>query len=210
MSSMHAARHSSARTTPRSLLRTLSPVLALAFAAVVAGPVSEAIASPPPITSPVPDPVPSGPGTGDPGQGRDTPAALLASKDLALVDTFRIGNASMAWGTSTSLPAADAAFRKAGKCGFRFVFRTRNQGIAGTPVTSNRIRRDTQAGPVLATRPLPALIAGGMATSDGHVFLAPGTWMLYVHADAPNLVSESDEANNLRRVRVTVTGSCAG
>jgi hypothetical protein len=41
------------------------------------------------------------------------------------------------------------------------------------------------------------------------VWLAPGTWMLYVHADATGTNAETDEANNLRRVRVTVTGSCA-
>lgn len=157
-----------------------------------------------------PGPLQTGPGTGDPGQGRDTQTAQLVSLDLALVDTFRIGSTLMEWGTSATVPASSAAFRKHGTCGFRFLHRTRNQGAAGTSETVNRIHRDTQVGPVLASRPLPALEAGAVATSDGHISLKPGTWMLYVHADAPDLVAESDEANNLRRVRVTVTGSCAG
>lgn len=149
-----------------------------------------------------------GPGTGDPGQGRDTQTQVVAL-DLALVDTFRIGPTLMEWGTSAEVPASSAAFRRRGSCGFRFLYRTDNQGGAGTQATVNRIHRDTQVGPVLASSPLSALEAGEVATSDGHISLKPGTWMLYVHADAPDLVAEADETNNLRRVRVTVTGSCA-
>ena len=162
------------------------------------------------VLAPVADPLQGGPGTGDPGQGRDAQMQLVA-RDLALVDSFRIGAASLAWGSINGvLPASTAAFRQNGACGFRFAYRTRNEGGAGTPATSNRIHRDTQVGPVLATSALMPLAAGATATSSGHVLLKPGTWTLYVHADAPNQVSESNEANNLRRVRVNVTGSCAG
>lgn len=162
------------------------------------------------VAQPGVDPLPGGPGTGDPGQGRDT-QAQLAARDLALVDGFRIGTATLGWGSIDGvLPASTAAFRQNGACGFRYVYRTRNAGLVGTPATSNRVHRDTQAGPVLATSPLAALAPGAIGTSSGHVLLKPGTWMLYAHADAAGLVTESNEANNLRRVRVTVTGSCAG
>ncbi|MDQ3287319.1 MAG: hypothetical protein M3Q42_03480 [Pseudomonadota bacterium] len=155
-------------------------------------------------------PLQGGPGTGDPGQGRDSPKAQSSGPDLALTDTFQVGPASMEWGSSASLPASAAAFRKKGACGFRFLHRTRNQGVLGTTQTVNRIHRDTQGGPVLAKQPLPALAPGAEAASDGHIMLKPGTWMLYVHADAPDVVAEADESNNLRRVRVTVTGNCKG
>ena len=151
-----------------------------------------------------------GPGTGDPGQGRDGPTAQVVSQDLALVEAFRLGPVLMEWGTSAEVPASSAAFRRHGTCGFRYLYRTGNLGGGATQETVNRIHRDTQAGPVLASSALPTLAEGAVGTSDGHVSLKPGTWMLYVHADAPDLVPEADEANNLRRVRVTVTGSCEG
>lgn len=154
-----------------------------------------------------------GPGTGDPGQGRDGPTQAVAldlDLDLALVEAFRVGPTLMEWGTGGEVPASSAAFRRSGTCGFRFLYRTGNQGAAGTKQSVNRIRRDTEAGPVLASSKLPALEVGAVDTSDGHIYLNPGTWMLYVHADAPNLVPEANEANNLRHVRVTVTGSCEG
>lgn len=145
---------------------------------------------------------------GGPGQGRDAQQAKFALPDLALIGAFQLGGATIPWGTSAAVSADDAAFKKMGACGFRYLYRTRNQGPIGAAATSNRILRDTQNGPVLATKALPALAAGAVAVSDGHVSLKSGTWMLYVHADAPAGVAESDEANNLRRVRVTVEGDC--
>jgi hypothetical protein len=162
------------------------------------------------IRAPGNDPLEGGPGTGDPGQGRDAVAAKLALPDLALVDAFQIGTVSAQWGTTATIPASAASERANGSCRFRFAYRTRNEGGGAAAATSNGIRRDAQDGALLATSPLPALAAGAHATSSGHVALEPGTWMLYVHADAPGQVAESSEANNLRRVRVTVTGRCAG
>lgn len=231
MSSMH--RHTRApRTATHPLRRVIAPALSVALVALLAGPTGSVAAqatqddpkpcppgtiasgsgalrcAPADFTNP-PRPAQDGPGTGDPGQGRDSTAQLVA-RDLALVETFRIGSAAMAWGTSASIAADSAAFKKNGMCGFRFLFRTRNAGGIPTPATSNRIHRDTATGAVLATRPLAALASGAVGVSDGHVLLKPGTWMLYAHADDPNAIAESNEANNLRRVKVTVTGACGG
>lgn len=145
---------------------------------------------------------------GGPGQGGGAAAFAAAIPDLALIGSFRLGSVVIPWGTSATVSADEAAFKKLGLCSFRYLYRTRNQGTAGAAATSNRIMRDHQAGAVLATKALPALAPGAVAGSDGHVSLKPGTWMLYVHADAPSTVAESDEANNLRRVRVTVKGDC--
>lgn len=143
------------------------------------------------------------------GQGRQKLAAPAGSPDLALVAAFQLGTHAIPWGTSATIDAADAAYSKRGRCAFRFKYQVRNQGTAGAGASNNRIHRDAQAGPVLATSARPALAPGASASSSGHVLLAPGTWMLYVHADDPSAVNESDEANNLRRVRVTVEGKCA-
>ena len=156
-----------------------------------------------------PSPTQDGPGTGDPGQGRDNTAQLVA-RDLALVESFRIGATAMEWGTSATLLSSAAAFKQAGACGFRYSYRTRNVGGVGTAATTNRIHRDAANGAVLATAALPGLAPSTYGTSSGHVLLKPGTWMLYAQVDATGQIAESNEANNLRRVRVTVTGSCAG
>ncbi|HST45953.1 MAG TPA: CARDB domain-containing protein, partial [Luteimonas sp.] len=155
------------------------------------------------------DPLQGGPGTGDPGQGRDA-AAKRASSDLVLVDAFQIGGITAAWNGSANVPASAASSLVNGACKFAFTYRTANEGGVGTAATANGIRRDTQNGAVLATTPLAALAGGASAVSMGHVTLKPGTTTLHVHADAPGTVTEYSEPNNRASVQVTVTGSCAG
>lgn len=147
----------------------------------------------------------SDPGGG--GQGRQT-LANIALADLALVNAFQLASATIAWGTSATVSSSDASSTKGGLCGFRYKYVTRNQGSAASIATTNRIRRDTQNGPIVASNALAALAPNATAVSDGHLWLQPGTWMLYVHADETQTVAESDEANNLRRVKVTVEGKC--
>lgn len=156
---------------------------------------------------PLPDP-PADEDPGGPGQGRQVLGLPGGQPDLALVNSFQLGNATIPWGTAATVAATDAAFIRRGRCGFRYKYVTRNQGAAGAAASNNRIHRDAPAGPVLASNARPALAPAADAVSDGHVLLAPGTWMLYVHADDPSAVAESDEKNNLRRVRVTVDGKC--
>lgn len=143
-----------------------------------------------------------------PDQDGPIQLALHVSPDLALVAAFQLGNAVIPWGNSANVADTDASTQQAGVCRFRYKYTTRNQGPVGAMATANRVMRDAPNGPVLAANGLPALAAGVAANSSGHLSLKPGTWMLYEHADAPLLVAESDEANNLRRVRVTVTGDC--
>lgn len=147
----------------------------------------------------------SDPGGG--GQGRQT-LANVALADLALVNAFQLASATIPWGTSATVPSSDASSTKGGMCGFRYKYVTRNQGGAASIATTNRIRRDTQNGQIVASNALAALAPNATVVSDGHLWLQPGTWMLYVHADEPKTVAESDEANNLRRVKVTVEGKC--
>jgi len=148
-----------------------------------------------------------GPDPGDPGQGRD--AALFAVRpDLALVGNLTLATASIPWGTSVSLSSSAAAYVKGGRCEFRYAYRTRNQGLAAAAAGVNRILLGAANGPMLVQNALPALTVNAQYVASGHVLLKPGTWTLYVHADAAQQVVESDEQNNLRRVRVTVEGDC--
>jgi hypothetical protein len=132
----------------------------------------------------------------------------LLQPDLALIGSFQLGNIAIPWGNSANLADTAASTQAGGTCRFRYKYATRNQGNGGAMATSNQITRDTQVGPLLASNPLPALGPGAAASSSGHLSLTPGTWMIYVFADQPLLVAESNETNNLRRVQVTVTGDC--
>ncbi|NZA25768.1 hypothetical protein H0E84_05175 [Luteimonas sp. SJ-92] len=144
---------------------------------------------------------------GGPGQGRQIMQARVLP-DLSLVGAFTIGTGPVGWGTSTQLPASAAVRQQDGRCVFRYAYPTRNQGPGASAAAVNRIFLDAPDGPQLAEDPLPALAAGVASTVSGHILLAPGTWTLYVHADAAQQVMETDEQNNLRRVRVTVEGDC--
>lgn len=149
----------------------------------------------------------------DPDDGNQAfllpPPKPLPLRDLALTASgFRLGNELIPWGTSATIADTASAQKARGRCLFRYLYGTANIGPIASLATTNRVFRDTQAGPVLASAALPALAAGATANSSGHVSLSPGTWMLYVLADAAATNAESNEANNLRRVRVTVTGDC--
>ncbi len=159
------------------------------------------------IAAPKPGPQQDG-DPGGPGQGRQAQFAPVGAVDLLLVDAFQLGNSAIPWGTAATVPASDAVQFKRGRCVFRYKFTTRNDGAAGAGAFTNRIHRDAVAGPVLATDPVTGLMAGAMVNSDGHLLLAPGTAMLYVAVDDGATVAETNEANNLRRVRVTVKGDC--
>jgi hypothetical protein len=150
------------------------------------------------------EPVPTRP---DP-DGGENKAALFVQRDLALIGEFRLGSVDIPWGTAAIVSAQSAVSKSGGKCSFRFRYATKNIGGIVSLPTQNRIRLQTQNGPLLSSVALPGLIPNAAAQSNGQIALAPGTWMLYVHADATAANAELDESNNLRRVRVTVNGDC--
>lgn len=157
------------------------------------------------VSSPHPQNDPTRPDPDDGNQAK----LLLPLRDLALTATgFRIGQRAIPWGTRAVIADGEAMKRKGGLCTFRHAYGTSNLGPIASLATVNRVFRDAPSGAVLASTPLPPLAAGATATSSGHLTLGPGTWMLYVQADAAAANAEPDEANNLRRVRVTVKGDC--
>ena len=162
---------------------------------------------PPPTAEPVLT-APASPKHGGKSDTGPVQIQALGKPDLALIGVFTLGNADIPWGTSAVLSADVSSFREKGECRFRYRYLTRNQGLVAAAAANNSVFRDAQNGPVLASVGLPALAKGAQAASSGHIALKPGIWMLYVHADATKLVPESDEANNLRRIKVTVQGDC--
>ncbi len=150
------------------------------------------------------EPVPTRP---DP-DGGENKAALIVPRDLALIGVFRLGSVDIPWGNTVVVSTAQAAFKANGKCRFNYRYRTRNIGGVVTLPTQNWIRLQHMTGEVLSNVPLQGLLPNATAASTGTITLTPGTWMLYVQADATTSIPESDEANNLRRVRVTISGGC--
>lgn len=192
-----------------STARTLS---CFALAAAMLSPTADLAAQSPQAQKPVftaPNAPSPGPTRPDP-DGGDTvdPLQAVVHRDLALEPGFTLSGSTIAWGNTAIIPAATAVEKKNGKCSFRYAYATRNLGVVASLPTDNRILLQATDGAVLSSRPLAALGAQAVANSSGHVWLAPGTWMLYVHADATKKNAESDETNNLRRVRITVKGTC--
>jgi CARDB len=154
------------------------------------------------------DPVPTRP---DPDVGevelqRAPPPRLKV--DLALIESFALGSTQIPWGNIVVIPDASASSQSNGRCVFPYRYATRNRGVMASAATQNRVMLGATDGPILAAAQLPALAASASGVSSGKLVLSPGESMLYVHADGSAQNAESDEANNLRRVRVTVTGDC--
>ena len=192
-----------------STVRTLSCfALAAAMLSSTADLAAQSPQTPKPVFTAPNDPVPNGPTRPDPDGGDVVQLKAVVHRDLALDPGFLLAGTQITWGNTAIIQAATASEKKDGKCSFRYAYATRNLGVVASLPTDNRIFFEAPNGAVLSSRPLPALGAQASANSSGHVSLAPGTWMLYVHADATAKNAETDETNNLRRVRVTVKGSC--
>jgi hypothetical protein len=141
--------------------------------------------------------------TGRPRRG----TAQLVVADLLLLNGLQVGSKVIAWGEAATIPAAQAS-AKGRRCELRYRYSTMNRGDAVAGPATNLIMLDSPTGAVLAQDALPGLAVAAHHTSSGVLLLAPGTWTLYVHADGKQDVAESDEQNNLRRVRVELQGNC--
>jgi hypothetical protein len=180
--------------------------IALPTNAVASDPDRDDVTATPSKPQPAPDP--KGPSQAPLRPGLKAPG-LAVQPDLLLIGAFRLANTDIAWGTSGAVSSDHASSKKGGRCFFRYRFEVRNDGKGPAGATKSRIHLDKANGPVLDQSALPPLAPGGQHTSSGLLPLKVGTWTLYVHADDPDVVAEPDDKNNLRRVRVNVTGDCS-
>jgi hypothetical protein len=153
-----------------------------------------------------PNPTRPDPDVGEVKQRAPWPPRLKI--DLALIGSFTLGSTAIPWGNIVTIADDTALSQSNGRCVFAFRYATRNQGTLASVATKNRVMLGTQNGPILASSSLPALAPGASGGVSGKLVLNPGESMIYVHADGSALNAESDEANNLRRVKVTVKGDC--
>jgi hypothetical protein len=201
--------------------RCLAIIAVLSAAAAVCAQTPAPVRKPTPQAQPQPQPTATGtlraPVDDDPEPTRPDPDVgevdqaqkpMRSRVDLALIGTFSLGGVQIPWGTIASIEDTAASTQSNVNFVFEYRYATRNQGALASVPTQNRIALGAQAGPIIASSPLPALAAGAVGGSGGKLVLAPGESMLYVHADGAATNVESDETNNLRRVRVTVKGDC--
>jgi hypothetical protein len=144
-----------------------------------------------------PDPQIERPGSSGPGQG-----------ELEMERELQLAGISIPWGEDADVPVDRADGKRDGLCVFRYRYVIRNTDRAASLATSSRITLGARDGAMLHSTRLPPIASGGSAVSSGEIALAPGRWVLYVQTDAMGRMIERDEANNLRRVGVTVRGDC--
>lgn len=136
------------------------------------------------------------------------PGAQIAVADLTPVNGLQLGPKLIPWGQVATIPADQASSKQAGRCEFRYRYDTVNQGNAAAGPATNLVLLNAPNGAELAQDALPGLAVAAQHASSGTLWLAPGTWTIYVHVDGKQDVAEADEQNNLRRVRVQLEGSC--
>jgi hypothetical protein len=132
----------------------------------------------------------------------------LTVADLLPVSGLQLASKLIPWGQTATIPTNQASSTQGGSCEFRYTYDTANQGQAAAGPATNLVLLDAPAGAVLTQDAIPGLAVAAQHKSSGMLWLKPGTWALYVHADGKKDVAESDEQNNLRRVRVQLDGSC--
>lgn len=147
-------------------------------------------------------------GTAGAPSDRKGTGRLAAAADLLPVQGLRLATKLIPWGQTATISTDEASAKKNGRCEFRYRYETTNDGQAAAGPGSNHVLLNAATGPALAKDALPALAVATQHTASGLLQLKPGTWTLYVQVDALKQVAESDEQNNLRRVRVQVDGSC--
>src|SRR6185503_14027163 len=103
------------------------------------------------------------------------------------------------WGGHVTLTAADASLVSKGRCAFNVSYDMENTGP--TPTTPNFLNRLTFTGTVVAINSALSLAAGATQQVNTAPYLANGNHILALSLDDDHLVTESDEANNLRQVK---------
>lgn len=114
------------------------------------------------------------------------------------------------WGSNLELQASSAVFKSQGRCFFNYSHMIRNAGAGHASPSVSAVRIGHRFGPQLDASQVPGLSPGSTHVVSGQIALPPGVWRLVAYADSLEQVAESDATNNVRSLRVKVSGSCAG
>lgn len=138
------------------------------------------------------------------------PGSCGLRPDITSHKGVRIGGKFVPWGGSVTLGRSNAKRinkQDTNMCVFDLYYPMVNQGQAQTqPKFVNRLREGTR---VVAVQPELHLNAGQTKTIRTEPSLMLGTHVLSLSLDDGHAVAESNEGNNMFRIRVTVDRSCA-
>ncbi len=111
------------------------------------------------------------------------------------------------WGGMIALTQADSFLQTRGNCAFNISYDLVNKGpVATSPAFSNHLRTDVE---VVSQQTGLTLNAGETRQINTQAYLAPGTPFVTVVIDRDNVVTESDETNNVFTVNLTLDETCA-
>jgi len=145
----------------------------------------------------VPDVQIDRPGSSGPGQG-----------ELEMEVEFEIGDLLAPLGGDHDVPPGRATGMRGDACVYPFVYAVRNTDRARSVPVSNQIRLGGLNGPVLHSARMPALEPRQRIEIRGELALEPGRHLLYLQTDASGRLRERDEADNVRRVALTIPEHC--
>lgn len=144
---------------------------------------------------------------------KQTPARLTPPVGQALPDItsqrgISIGGKFTPWGGSLHLTESDAFLTSNGQCAFNVSYDEINLGpVPTTPSFANRLRRDST---VISQQTAQSLNAGESKTIHTQAYLLPGDHVLSLSLDDDRRVPESNEGNNLFRIKLRLEAKCGG
>jgi hypothetical protein len=130
--------------------------------------------------------------------------------DLVPGQGINLAGQYVPWSGNLELQASSAVFKSQGRCFFDYSHMVRNVGVGHASPSVSALRSGHRFGPQLDASQVPALAPGGTQLVSGQIALPPGIWRLFAYADSKEQVAESNGMNNVRSLRVKVSGSCAG
>lgn len=157
---------------------------------------------------------PEGPGQGElhiQRQGAELISKTQTSAlraDLLPLPQLRLGRRTAEWGDVLRLRATRDA---SGQCQVPLHFSVINGGLLPSAATRHVLRQGASLeslGPPVHTLQQAALAAGASTPFEAMLTLAEGSAWIELALDVDDAVSESNEANNRRRVQLLVRGDC--
>lgn len=126
----------------------------------------------------------------------------FAMADINAPNGITIAGHSAAWGGMITLSASDAFLVSGGTCAFNISYDLKNSGLAPTaPPFKNRLRRNST---VVSIQSNLSLAIGETKKIATQAYLTSGNHILGLFMDNDFAVAESNESNNVRRIKIKV------
>lgn len=126
----------------------------------------------------------------------------FAMADINAPNGITIAGHPAPWGGMITLSASDAFLVSGGTCAFNISYDLKNSGGAPTaPPFKNRLKRDST---VVSIQSNLSLAVGENRTINTQAYLTSGPHILGLFMDNDFVVAESNEGNNVRRIKIKV------